>query len=145
MTTIKRNALVPFSTRQMFELVNAIEEYPRFLPWCHASEVKERNEAFVEASLDIAWSGIHKRFTTRNTLHPYDRVDLTLVEGPFRHLEGRWTFEALDDHACKVHLELAFELSGGLMDRMFLPVFNNIANSLVDLFCKRAAEVYGRD
>lgn len=143
MTSIKRNALVPFTTHQMFELVNSIEEYPRFLPWCRSSEIMSRTEKEVEAKLEIAWSGMHKSFTTRNILEPYERMEMKLVKGPFRQLEGIWTFTPLGEHGCKVNLDLEFEFAGSMMDVMFQPIFNHIANSLVDAFCKRAVELYG--
>ncbi len=143
MASIKRSALVPYSARQMFELVNDVEEYPRFLTWCHASHIVSRTSDTVEASLEIAWSGIHKNFTTRNHLHPYEHIEITLVKGPFRHLEGRWRFIELSGEACKVELELEFEFTGSMVDRLFQPIFNRIANSLVDMFCKHAVEVYG--
>jgi ribosome-associated toxin RatA of RatAB toxin-antitoxin module len=143
MTLIKRTALVGYSPRQMFELVNAIEDYPRFLPWCRESRVIARDEKQVEASLDIAWSGIHKQFTTRNVLQLYDRIDIRLVNGPFRHLEGIWQFSPMGPHGCKVDLELEFELAGHFLDQLFQPIFHKIANELVDVFCKRAVEVYG--
>jgi len=144
MTIIKRNALVPYSPKQMFELVDNIEDYPSFLPWCRKSEILNRQDEQVEATLEIAWSGIHKSFTTRNHLHPFERIELTLITGPFRHLEGRWHFLPLGEQGCKVNMELEFELAGGLVDKVFQPIFNHIANSLVDAFCKRAAEVYGK-
>lgn len=143
MNVIKRSAAVIYSPQQMFELVNHIEDYPRFLPWCSASTILHRDEKEIEATLEIAWSGIHKSFGTRNHLHHYDRIEITLVHGPFRHLEGQWMFIAQGEHGCKVDLALEFELAGGFIDRLFQPIFNHIANSLVDLFCKRAAEVYG--
>lgn len=143
MTIIKRNALVSYSPRQMFELVNAIEDYPRFLPWCHSSHIVSRTEEQVEATLEIAWSGMHKSFTTRNHLYPYERIDLTFVSGPFKHLEGRWSFVPLGEHGCKINMELEFELAGHILDVVFQPIFNHIANSLVDAFVKRAVEVYG--
>lgn len=143
MTIIQRNALVAYSTRQMFELVNNIEDYPRFLPWCPKSEILSRTDKEVEATLEIAWSGMHKSFTTRNILFPYERMDIQLVKGPFRHLEGRWSFIPLGEHGCKVHMELEFELAGNFVDKIFQPIFNHIANSLVEAFCKRAVEVYG--
>lgn len=143
MSIIKRNALVPHTQRQMFELVNSIEEYPRFLPWCNKAHILERTDNQVEATIEIAWSGIHKQFTTRNVLSPHHLIDITLVRGPFRHLEGKWSFTSIGDHACKVHLDLEFELAGGIFDAVFLPIFNRIANSLVDAFCKRAGEIYG--
>lgn len=143
MNVIKRSAVVSYSPRQMFELVNQIEDYPRFLPWCSASTVLHRDDKEVEATLEISWSGIRKSFGTRNRLHPYDRIEINFVHGPFRHLEGRWIFTSEGEYGCKVELELEFELAGGFIDLIFQPIFNHIANSFVDLFCKRAAEVYG--
>jgi len=143
MTIIKRSLLVPYSTRQMFELVNAIEDYPRFLPWCHASQIIVQDEKEIIARLDIAWSGIHKSFTTRNTLFPYEKIEMALVEGPFKHLSGSWYFVPMKEGACQVELELSFELAGHFFDRIFQPIFYHIANSLVDLFNKRAGEIYG--
>lgn len=146
MTIIQRSALVAYSTRQMFELVNNVEDYPRFLPWCRTSQVLQRSATEVQASLDIAWVGMHKSFTTQNILHPFERIEISLVKGPFRHLTGRWRFIALHEAeaACKVSLDLEFELAGGLVDKAFSPIFHHIANSLVDFFCKRALEVYGQ-
>ncbi len=145
MHTLKRNALVPYSQRQMFELVNAIEDYPRFLPWCDKSKIITRNEQEVVAELDINWKGIHKGFTTRNRLFAYDRVEITLINGPLHRLDGIWSFLALDEHACKIDLELEFEFTGHFIDRLFQPVFQHIANTLVEAFCKRAVELYGKD
>lgn len=145
MTVIKRNALVHYTPRQMFELVDAVEDYPRFLPWCHKSHIIQRTEQEVEATLDIAWSGMHKSFTTHNRLHPFEHIEITLVKGPFHHLEGRWSFVPLGEHGCKVNLELEFEFSGNFLDKLFQPIFHHIANSLVDAFCKRALEVYGNE
>lgn len=143
MNILKRSALVPFSARQMFELVNSIEEYPRFLPWCKSSKVISRSETEVVAELEVSWKGVHKSFTTRNRLHPVDSMDIELVNGPLKHLEGKWHFIALDDKACKVILDLEFEFAGGLIDRLFQPVFQHIANSLVEAFSKRAKDIYG--
>lgn len=143
MTLIKRTALVGYSPRQMFELVNSIEEYPRFLPWCRESHILAKDENQIEASLDIAWSGIHKQFTTRNVLYPFHRIDIQLVNGPFKHLQGNWIFTPVGPYGCKVDLELEFEFAGHFFDKIFQSVFNKIANELVDLFCKRAVEVYG--
>jgi ribosome-associated toxin RatA of RatAB toxin-antitoxin module len=145
MNTLKRSALVSYSTRQMFELVDNIQDYPRFLPWCHHSEVVSRTETEVVAELEVVWKGIHKSFSTRNRLYPYEKVEITLVHGPLQHLEGLWQFQPLDDHASKVLLDLEFDFAGGFFDRLFQPVFQHIANTLVDAFCKRAVELYGTD
>lgn len=143
MNVLKRNALVPYSARQMFELVNAIEEYPRFLPWCASSKVISKTDEEVVASLEIAWKGMRKHFTTRNKLTAHQRIDMTLVNGPLQHMEGIWCFIPLNEHACKVTLDLEFEFTGSIIDKLFQPVFQHIANTLVDAFCKRAVELYG--
>lgn len=145
MNTLKRSAMVPYSARQMFELVNSIEDYPRFLPWCSKSKVISRTDAEVVAELEITWKGMHKSFTTRNSLHPYDSMDIGLVNGPMKHMQGKWQFVAMNEHACKVLLDLEFEFAGGFIDMLFQPVFQSIANSLVDAFCQRAVELYGRE
>jgi len=142
-TYINRSAILPFTCEQMFTLVNRIEEYPRFLPWCHEAIILSQDEKHIEASLELVWSGIHKKFTTRNILFPHERIDITLVHGPFRHLEGIWTFTPLGKDGCKIDLALEFELIGHMLDRVFQPIFNRIANSLVELFSERAVEVYG--
>lgn len=143
MYTLHRHALVPYSARQMFELVNGIEEYPRFLPWCHYSEVKSRSEKEVVALLGVNWKGIQKSFTTTNRLHAFEAIEIKLIDGPMQHLEGKWHFHVLDKQACKVELNLEFEFAGRLIDRLFQPIFQHIANTLVESFCKRAADLYG--
>jgi len=145
MNILKRSAIVPFTVNQMFELVNNIEDYPRFLPWCQSSEIMTRTDTAVVASLEVVWKGMHKQFTTRNTLKPYDQVEIKLENGPLKYMEGIWNFHKLNDHACKVTLDLEFEFTGGLIDRLFQPVFAHIANTLVDAFCKRAVELYGKE
>jgi ribosome-associated toxin RatA of RatAB toxin-antitoxin module len=142
MNTLKRNAIVPYSARQMFEMVNAIEDYPRFLPWCHQSKVTSRTENEIVASLEVVWKGMHKGFTTRNVLYPDERVEISLVYGPLKQMEGIWRFIPLNEQACNVILEMEFEFTGGFIDRLFQPVFQHIANTLVDAFCKRAIELY---
>jgi ribosome-associated toxin RatA of RatAB toxin-antitoxin module len=143
MAIIQRSALVPYSARQMFELVNNVEDYPQFLPWCSSSRVIESTATQLEAELNVNWKGITKSFTTRNILHPYERMEIQLVHGPFRQLEGRWTFTTLQPSACKIALNLEFEFTGNILDKLFQPVFNHIANSLVEAFSKRAVEIHG--
>jgi ribosome-associated toxin RatA of RatAB toxin-antitoxin module len=145
MNTLNRQAIVPYSARQMYELVNDINEYPRFLPWCSQSEIKSRTDEVIIAELEIAWKGVHKRFSTSNHLHPHHRMEMRLVEGPLKHMEGIWQFIPLNDHACKVTLDLEFEFAGGFVDKLFQPIFQHIANTLVDAFCKRAVELYGHE
>lgn len=144
MPTIHKSALVPYSNAQMFALVNDVENYPQFLPWCRTSRVLERGMDEVRAAVEIAHGALHKSFTTLNRLQQNKMIEMRLVEGPFRRLEGYWRFDVLGENACKVSLDLDFEFSNRLVAMAMGPVFTQIANSLVDAFCKRARELYGR-
>ena len=115
------------------------------MPWCDKSEIIKKNNEEVVAALDINWKGIHKRFTTRNRLYPFERMEINLVNGPLQRMEGIWCFQSLNTNACKVLLDLEFEFAGSFIDRFFQPVFQHIANTLVDAFCKRAVELYGSE
>ena len=144
MTTITRSSLVMYTPEQMFELVNNVEAYPEFLPWCRGSEIISKNEDVICASLDIAKGGIHHMFSTRNTLDHGRSIRIELIDGPFRHLEGFWQFSPIGDgQGCRVQLDMDFEFSTRLLDLALGPVFTQISGSLVDAFCKRAREIYG--
>ncbi|MCK7544004.1 type II toxin-antitoxin system RatA family toxin [Marinobacter bryozoorum] len=139
---IDKSALVMHSAERMFALVDDIARYPDFLPWCAGAEIHERTGAEVLASLEVAKGGMRHRLTTRNELLSPQRIDMKLVDGPFRDLQGRWHFKPLDENACKVTLQLDFEFSGSLARMTFGPVFSQAANTLVEAFCRRANEVY---
>lgn len=143
-TTVSRNALVPYAAGEMYALVDDIEAYPRFLPWCKSTRILSRNEDEVRASIELARGGIQKSFTTCNRNQRNKMIEMRLVEGPFHHLEGFWRFDVLDEQACKVSLDMDFEFSSKLVGLAIGPVFSQIANSLVDAFCQRAVEVYGK-
>lgn len=143
MYNINRSALVPYSDQKMFDLVNDVKGYKNFLPWCGGSEVLEENDDTKVASVTIAFKGIHKTFTTSNTLSRPAEIRITLVDGPFSRLEGIWTFKALDENACKLSLDLDFDFSNRVVGAVIGPVFRIIADSMIDSFCKRAEEIYG--
>ncbi|KAA9133224.1 type II toxin-antitoxin system RatA family toxin [Marinihelvus fidelis] len=138
---ISRTALVPFSPDQMYRLVEDVNAYPEFLSWCTGATVLEQGETTQLASLDIAAAGIRKQFTTRNTLTPGRRLDMHLVDGPFRKLNGAWLFEALGDAGCKVTLTMSFETMG-LFGGAFGRGFAHVADRLVADFTRRAEAVY---
>jgi ribosome-associated toxin RatA of RatAB toxin-antitoxin module len=140
---ISKSALVPYSAAQMFDLVDDIKSYPQFLPWCGGAQELSRNADEVRASVHIAYSGLNKSFTTRNLMQKNKMIEMTLINGPFKHLHGFWRFDALRDDACKVRLDLEYEFSSMLIGLAAGPVFGQIANSLVDSFCKRAHALYG--
>lgn len=144
MTTIKRNALVHYSPQEMFQLVNNVGDYSTFLPWCRSSAVLSETETEMEASLEIAKGVLNQTFTTHNKLTQGQRIEIELVNGPFKKLTGFWQFDALKtENACKVNLVLEFEFNNAMISLAARPIFTQIANSLVDAFCKRAVEVYG--
>jgi len=127
----------------MFTLVDRVEDYPSFLPWCGGVEVERPEADQMIATLAIRYHGIKQTFTTRNKNVRPVSMKMTLVDGPFKHLEGTWMFKALREDACKVEFEMTYEFSSKLLDRIIGPVFGKIANSFVESFCKRAEEVYG--
>lgn len=143
MKKIQKSAIVPYTVAQMFALVDDIASYADFLPWCSKSEVKVRTIDIVEAELTISYSSLNKTFTTRNINTPDTSIEMQLIEGPFKHLNGYWGFEMLGNEGCKVSLNLSFEFSSKLLDMTIGPVFSQIANSLVDAFTERAIKVYG--
>ena len=143
MPIVHRSALVLYPASTMFALVNDVESYPRFLPWCRSAQVISRNRDEIRATIEMIKGGVHKSFTTCNRLQQDKMVEIRLLDGPFRRLEGFWRFEPLREDACKVSLDLEFEFSNGLLQAVVGPVFSQIANSLVDAFCKRAKELYG--
>ena len=144
MSLIKRSALVNYSPAEMYELVNDVGSYAKFLPWCRSSSVQSETETEMRATVEIAKGVLNKSFTTQNRLTKNSRIDMELVNGPFRQLRGFWLFEPLKtEGACRVNLELEFEFDNAMMSIAAKPIFTQIANSLVDAFCKRAAEVYG--
>ena len=143
MPHVERSVYVHYSAEQMFDLVQDVESYPQFLPWCAGSKVASDHEGGVDASVDIAYRGIRTRFTTRNQHRYPQQIRLALIEGPFRSLNGQWNFVALRAAACKVQLVLDYQFAGGLLGRAIAPVFDAIADSLVDSFARRAEQLYG--
>ena len=143
MTIISKSALVSYSPEEMFKLVDDIEAYSEFLPWCGKATEISRDEKNVKASILISHSGLNKEFTTQNENDAFDKIEMHLLNGPFKNLDGVWLFEPLGETACKVSLNLEFEFSSKIIGITLGPVFSKIANSIVDAFIKRAESVYG--
>lgn len=141
--SIQRSALVMHSAERMFDLVNDVESYSDFLPWCGGSEELGRTDSEVVGSVTIAFKGIRKTFVTRNTLTPKSKTELALVEGPFSNLSGTWVFTPIGSESSRVELNLEFDFANKLVGKVVGPVFRGIADSMVDSFCKRADQLYG--
>jgi len=143
-TLISRNALVHYTVEEMYALVDDIENYADFLPWCGSTSIISRDDNEVTASIEIARGALNKTFTTLNRLQKNKMIEMRLVKGPFKHLQGFWRFDPLkDNRASKISLDLDFEFENALVALAAGAIFNQIANSMVDAFCKRAIEVYG--
>jgi ribosome-associated toxin RatA of RatAB toxin-antitoxin module len=143
MAVVHKSVFLGYSAQQMFDLVANIDDYPKFLPWCSGVEIRERGDNVVVASIGINYHGVKQSFTTSNENTAPTTIKMKLVDGPFKCLDGVWTFKALREDACKIELDMRYEFSGTLLDKLVGPVFGMIANSMVDSFCKRAETVYG--
>ena len=142
MAEVRKQVLIEFTAEQMFSLVDEVENYPAFLPWCGDGHVIERNETITRARLDINYHGIKSHFTTENVKQYPSHMLIRLIEGPFTQLDGDWRFTPLGDAACKVEFRLHYEFSSKLIEKVVGPVFSHIANTFVESFVKRAAQVF---
>lgn len=144
MVSVVRSALLPHSTRQMFDLVNDIEQYPSFLPHCKSARVLSGNENELVGELSLGRAGIRQRFITRNRLRPHETIDMELVEGDFSRFEAQWRFDSLGENSCKVTLRMEFEFRSALVNLAVRGLFRDTAGAMVDAMVARAAVVYGR-
>ncbi|MGL4733736.1 MAG: type II toxin-antitoxin system RatA family toxin [Enterovibrio sp.] len=144
MPQFHQSAVVPYKKEQMFALVNDVAAYPQFLPGCAAAQVLEHTSTMMKASILVAKFGVRKKFVTRNTLVPGQRIEMALVEGPFRHLRGGWQFVAHDEARCKIELILQFEFKNPLIALAFGKIFTELAASMISAFTLRAEQIYGK-
>ncbi|HET9764890.1 MAG TPA: type II toxin-antitoxin system RatA family toxin [Casimicrobiaceae bacterium] len=143
MASVEKSVLVPYRAQQMFALVERVEDYPGFLPWCAGATILERSEDETIARLDINYRGVRAHFTTANRIERPERIVIALRSGPFRRLEGTWRFTALGDIGSKVELTMAYEFATAALARLIGPVFGRIAHTFVDAFVRRAEEIHG--
>ncbi len=142
MHRVVKSVLVPHSARQMFDLVDDVEAYPQFLPWCSGAQVLAGKGNRKTARIDIDYHGVRAHFTTDNVNVPGASIVVTLKEGPFRQLHGEWHFRALSPQACKVEFALNYEFATAVLEGLVGPVFNHIANTFIDAFVRRAEAAY---
>lgn len=143
MQRVERSVLVPFSAQAMFDLVDDVDSYPEFLPWCSGAEVLEAHDGGKTARLHIDFHGVKAHFTTDNVNVPPGSIHMKLKEGPFRKLTGEWTFKALADDACKVELVLTYAFGTSVLEAVIGPVFDRIARTFIDAFVHRAEKLHG--
>jgi ribosome-associated toxin RatA of RatAB toxin-antitoxin module len=141
MATVSKSVLVEHSAQRMFDLVDRVEDYPAFLPWCGGTTVLERAPAELVARIEINFHGVRASFTTANSNEPPERIIIHLRDGPFRQLDGTWRFRSLAPAACKVEFDLRYEFAGPVLERLIGPVFDHIATTFIDAFVKRADDL----
>jgi ribosome-associated toxin RatA of RatAB toxin-antitoxin module len=143
MALVQKSVLVGYSAQRMYALVDEVERYPEFLPWCGGTELEHRDGEVTRASIQIDYRGIHQTFRTENRTQAPELIQIRLVSGPFHTLDGTWRFTALAPEACRIDFQLHYEFASRLLERLVGPVFHYIANSFVDAFLKRAERLYG--
>ena len=143
MALVEKSVLIEYSAAQMYALVENIAAYPEFLPWCGGTEILKKDGDITHAAIIIDFRGIKQRFSTENRAEPPNLIEMTLVDGPFRQLDGTWRFKPLGEQACKIEFRLHYEFSSKLLGKIVGPVFHFIASTFVDAFVKRARQLYG--
>ena len=135
---IKKSAFVFYSQKEIFQLIDDVEHYPDFLPWCGGSKVIKRTKKITEATIEINFKGVKQSFTTRNLKKPFEIMEINLVDGPFKKLTGSWKFTNIDKKSCKIELSLMYEFNNLILEKLIGPIFNIIANTFIDEFIKEA-------
>ena len=142
MKSIARSAIVEHAAAQMYALVDDIESYPRFLPWCLEARVQESG-ARKRATLTVGVGGIRQTFTTENENQPGRAIDMRLVEGPFRQFSAAWRFTPLGEHACQIEYSMRYQFASRTLAKLLEPLFSQIADTMVDAFTRRADQIHG--
>ncbi|WP_156471606.1 type II toxin-antitoxin system RatA family toxin [Snodgrassella sp. CFCC 13594] len=140
--TVDKSVIVLHSAEHMFDLVNTVEDYPRFLPWCSGTDIIKREGDVLEAMVHMDYMKMRQSFTTRNhNTRPTD-ISMSLLNGPFKSLSGHWHFAPIDDLGCKIDFRLQYEFASAVLSALIGPVFNRIATTLVDAFIQEADRRY---
>ena len=138
MHNIHKSAIVLHPAQKMFQLVDSVETYPQFLPWCGSTQIIERDNDRTIASIEINYKGLRQIFTTENTKKQNQEMIIRLIDGPFKSLSGKWMFKNLDKDSCQIELKLEYEFNNVILEKLITPVFNMIANTFIDEFIKEA-------
>lgn len=142
MPEVNQSVLVDYTPEQMFALIDGVEDYPKFLPWCGSTKLLHRDASTTRATISIDYRGIRRSFTTENTKREPLEMTIRLIEGPFSRLDGGWILTRLGDRGCKIEFKLHYEFAGRLLDRLISPVFRHISSTLVEAFVRRAGQIY---
>jgi len=139
---LNKSLLMPYSSAKIYAVVEDIQSYPQFLPWCGGTRILAQEAHRVDAEITIVKGPVRVAFATENQLHPDTRIDMRLKKGPFKQLSGYWAFEAIGEDACRVTLKLDFEFNNALLAMTVGAVFEQVIGSLIDAFLARAKVLY---
>jgi len=143
MTEISKTTVVPYTPEEMYVLVNDIESYPVFLPWCTAAKILTQQEENLTATLSLTLGKIKQSFTTENTMQDGARIEIQLIDGPFKYLSGCWKFNQEDEQSCHIQLHMNFEFKNKILKHTLGKAFYKVMDSLVESFVQRAHQIYG--
>lgn len=144
MTEVNKATVVPYTSKQMYQLVDDIESYPIFLPWCSEGKILNRKENTVTATLCLSLGGMAWSFTTRNTIQAQQRINIELLTGPFKSLNGYWQFDPHNEHGCLIQLYICYEFKNSLINHLAGKIFYRVLDKLIDSFKQRAGQIYGK-
>ena len=142
MVEIKKQVIVPYTPAQMFGLVHDIANYPKYLPWCTHVDIRENETNYIVGAVYLEYLKVKTHFVTKNVYYPNEKIDLELVDGPFKVLCGSWDFTPLGDKGCKINFVLHYEFANAFLDKLIGPVFSYISKNIVDCFIKEAHKKY---
>lgn len=144
MYSVKKTILVPYSQEEMYNLVNDIKNYPKYIPWCVSTKIIEEKLSFVTANINIEYLKIKTNFTTKNILHPYSKIELNLISGPFSTFSGFWLFNKSEQNGSEVTFEVNYKFSNIILEKIMGSIFYILCNNIIDCFIKEAKNTYGK-
>lgn len=144
MNTVKKTILIPYSQEQMYNLVNDIKNYPKYIPWCSSTKIIEENPTFITATIYVEYLKIKTNFTTKNTLKPYSKIELNLISGPFSIFSGFWFFDKVDENSSNITFEINYKFNNIILEKIFGSVFYLLCTNIIDCFIKEADKIYGK-
>ncbi|WP_152048207.1 type II toxin-antitoxin system RatA family toxin [Aureimonas psammosilenae] len=139
---------VKHSPDQMFDLVADVEKYPEFLPLCERLEVRSRQErddkSLLIADMTVAYKMIRETFASQVLLRPTDNeIDVKYLEGPFRYLDNRWTFEPNGANGANVRFFIDYEFKSRMLGMLMGSMFDFAFRRFAQAFEERADRIYG--
>jgi coenzyme Q-binding protein COQ10 len=148
MPTHRESRPMPYSARQIYDLVADVARYPEFLPWTAAARIRSRTPIQggeeMLADLVISFKVFRERFGSRVLLYPgTNRIETAYIDGPFRHMISHWHMTDRPEGGCHVEFSVDFEFKNPVLQRLIGVVFDQAMRRVVAAFEARAKALYG--